>query len=294
MSLETLRQIAAKAQETQAVDMTETTKGGTAVILPAGTYNAVMIDYIEMGKQVQLYQGKPNGKPPALTARIGFEVYGDDGEVAHILAMPMTIASNNEKATCKRIFDRMHAAYPDITHLGLALGRQFRLEITVDESKGKKYNNINWDSITRPANFNPETGKPYVIPALDESKVRGFFWDYPTVETWKGLFIDGKRDDGKSKNFIQEEIISKAVDFACSPLFTLLSTEKLPMDIVPVNEEPPVADTGAEQTAPVPAAPPAPIAPVPAAPVAPPVAPTAPIPPQADDAPFDGGVPAQQ
>ena len=48
-----------------------------------------------------------------------------------------------------------------------------------------------------------------------------FLWDRPTKEDWDSLFVEGKWDNGDSKNYVQEKIL-EATDFEGSPLHQLL------------------------------------------------------------------------
>ena len=260
------------AVNTQAVDMTETSKGGgfERKLLPAGKYNVRFIEYVEMGKHVPTQDGKPSGKPAVPMVRLGFMIYSGDEQVP-LNPYPMQI-SNGEKAKLKILFDRMNAK-KDIKHLAQKLGQAFSVELKVHESKaGKKSNVMEFGTLTDLPKFDPETGEPVKIPALDESMLKLFLWNKPTQETWDALKIEGTNDKGQSKNFIQEDIM-KATDFVGSPLEALLFGE-LPQQSVPAAPAPeaPKPEAPAPEQ-PAPAAPTAPTAP--AAPVAP-VAPTAP------------------
>ena len=114
------------------------------------------------------------------------------------------------------------------------------------------------------------------MPELDASEIKLFLWNNPTKETWDSLYIEGTKDDGKSKNWIQEDMY-KAVDFPGSALDIMLNAGSVPSPAAMQTPTAPAAPTA-------PTAPTAPVAPAasvaPAAPVAP-VAPAAPAAPQA-------------
>lgn len=255
-----------EALEVQDTDMTETGAGGyEKIILPKGTYNLRFIEYIEVGKRIPTHNNKPTGKPAVLNARVGFAIYGPNGEVVYNRPFPMGVY-NSEKAKFKILFDRLNAK-GDIKHMAQKLGQAFRAEVAVEKNKqGKEYNAINFATLQALPKFDPETGNPIQIPALDPKEIKLFLWAKPTQETWDSLYIEGENDKGESKNFIQNDIL-QAADYVGSPLQALLEGS------VPSPESlaPSAPSVPAEQPAPsAPAATAAPAAPsAPAAPVAP-------------------------
>ena len=266
-ALDALNTLVAGAIETQQVDMTQEGTGGGSfekVILPAGEYNIRFTEYVEYGKKIPMFNGAPTGRPPVLNVKLGFIIYGANGEEVRNRT-PLMAISNHEKARFKKFFDRMNVK-GDIKHAAQKLGQAFRVEVTKDVSKaGKEYNGINFDTLKVLPAFDPETGEKIVLPELKADEVKLFLWNNPTKETWDALYIDGvNAKTGKSKNFIQEEILS-AADYNGSALQQLLE------GAVPAPESLVVEAPAA------PAAPVAPVAaPAPAAPVAP-VAPMAPV-----------------
>lgn len=206
--------------ETQSVDMTETgTGGGEKIILPKGPYNCRMIEYVEYGKIVPTHNGKPTGRPAALNTRIGFCFYGPNGEEVYVRSLKMPI-SNHEKANAKKLFDRMNYT-GTLKHLAQGLNKCFRMELDVQEKEGREYNTMKFETLSPLPKFDPETGEPIVLPEFDAEQIKLFLWSNPTKETWDALYIDGTDDKGKSKNFIQEDIL-KATDYEGSPLQALL------------------------------------------------------------------------
>lgn len=247
-----------EAIETQEVDMTETGSGGyERIILPAGDYNMRFVEYIEVGKRTPVYNGKPTGRPPMLNVRIGFVIYGPNGEEVKYRTFAMAV-SNSEKAKFKILFDRLNRK-GDIKHAAQKLGQAFRGEVLLEKKGDKEYNTINWGSLNALPKFDPDTGEAIEIPALKTEDLKLFLWNKPTKETWDSLFIEGTNDKGESKNFIQEDIL-KAVDYVGSPLQSLLEGG------VPTPESlaaPSATSAPVETVAPAaPAAPTAPTAPV--------------------------------
>lgn len=269
-TLDALNSLVAAAIETQSVDMTETAQGGDYedVLLPKGEYLGYFTEYVEIGKRLPTKGGKPTGKPAAANVRVGVVVFGPNGEQKRIRPFPMSI-SNFERAGFKKFFDKLNYD-GGIKHAAQRLGQPFVFPVDehVSKASGKKSNVVDLSAIRPIPKFDPNTGQPVQMPALDPAEVKLFLWNNPTKETWDSLFIEGTKDDGKSKNWIQEDMYS-AVDFAGSALDIMLNGAGIPGP----------ADMTMTQTAPAaPAAPAAPVAPT--APQAP-VAPQAPAAPQA-------------
>lgn len=250
------------AIETQSVDLTETgTSGGG--LLPAGQAYARMYKYIEFGQQPQEYGGK--AKAPADEFKIGFKLYGGaEGcyNDRYIDSFELAV-SNNAKAGAKKAFDKLNWK-GDLKHPAQALGRAFMVTITVkkNETTGKESNRLDLNGIF-PA-INPVDGKEVQLPPLDPSDRKFFFFQAPTPETWADLYVEGKWDDGGSKNKVQEKILS-ALNFPGSKLEQMISGVVLP-DLAPDAPVAPavVVAPAAEVVAPVvaPTAPAAPTAPV--------------------------------
>lgn len=273
-ALDSLNSLIAAELETQTVDMTQTAAGGDFedVLLPKGEYLGYFTEYVEIGKRLPTKGGKPTGKPAAPNVRIGVIVYGPNGEQKRLRPYPMSI-SNFERAGFKKFFDKLNYD-GSIKHAAQRLGQPFVFPVDEHTNKaGKKGNIVDLSGIRPIPKFDPNTGEPVKMPALDASEVKLFLWGNPTQATWDSLHIEGTKDDGKSKNWIQEDMYL-AVDFAGSPLDVMLNGAGIP---APQDMQAPATPTA-------PAAPSAPAAPTaPAAPVAPaaPAAPVAPAAPQA-------------
>lgn len=253
--------LVAAAIDTQSVDLTETgTSGGG--LLPAGQAYARMYKYIEYGQQPQEYGGK--AKAPADEFKIGFKLYGGpDGCYNDRTIDSFELAvSNNAKAGAKKAFDKLNWK-GDLKHPAQAMGRAFLVNITVkkNETTGKESNRLDLNGIY-PA-INPVDGKEVSLPPLDPADRQFFFFQNPTAETWAALYVEGKWDDGGSKNKVQEKILT-ALNFPGSKLEQMISGVVLP-DLAPDAPvvTPAVVAPVAEVVAPVetPTAPAAPVMP---------------------------------
>lgn len=277
-ALESLNALIATELETATIDMTQTAAGGDFedVLFPKGEYYGYFTEYVEIGKRLPTKGGKPTGKPAAANVRIGIIVFGPNGEQKRIRPFPMTI-SNFERAGFKKFFDKLNYD-GGIKHAAQRLGQPFVFPIDEHTSAaGKKSNIVDLGAIRPIPKFDPNTGQPIQMPALDAAEIKLFLWNNPTQQTWDSLYIDGTTKEGKSKNWIQEDMY-KAVDFPGSALDIMLNAGSVPS---PAAMQAPAAPAAAPTAPAAPSAPVAPAAPTaPAAPVAP-QAPQAPAAPQA-------------
>lgn len=221
--LEQIKALAAQAAAT-GPDMNEAQKGGGgARLLPEGYAFGRFVEYIELGKHAQEFQGK--AKEPALEVQIAFALWGqgyqnDDG-TPYILRPFQFAVSRNEKAKAFKLFKALNWQ-GTAKHFAELLGQAFLVKI-VHEAKSKTdatlVSRIDFAGFLPP--LDPVTKAPYPIPEAADDLYQLFLWDYPTKEGWDALYVEGKWDDGKSKNRVQETIMS-ALDFAGSPLQQLL------------------------------------------------------------------------
>lgn len=275
--LQNIQGLVQQAAEVATVDMSQTNTGGGGeqIVLEKGNYLARFIEYVEKGSQLNFFDAS---KPAAPKVRLGFAVFpfetradgtrGVSDNAQFIRTSDLNI-SNHEKATLKGIYNRLNYRNDSTkTHVAMFLGEAFLLGIDKKQNKAKTrfYNTIDTNDI-KPA-LDPMSGQPYAVPNVDDSAYKVFLWDNPTQETWDSLYIDGERDDGTSRNFIQEEILG-ATDYPGSALQQLLEgATSIP---APDAEEAPWEEPAAPVEAPAaPAAPAVPTAPaVPEAPAVP-------------------------
>ena len=220
---------------------------------PAGPTPARFIGYVEVGKRKQKpYQGKD--KPDADEVRLYFEVNGKkhqreitvDGvtkTVTNIITVKVA-KKLDTKAAFFKLFNKMRYGR-DIKHMSQMLGEGFLVNVihNVGEAKDGKpapvYANLKtggeageW-TISAPMYLadplDPESMTKLLVPEVTQN-LRLFLWDKPSKAQWDSLFIDGTRtvkdDKGVerevSKNWLQEDIVTGARNFAGSPLQTLL------------------------------------------------------------------------
>lgn len=196
------------------MDMSQASAGGERYLLPEGNALARMVEYIEVGKQPQNFQGQE--KAPAMEIRIGFALYGEgyqkeDGSPRMISSYSMKL-SNNEKSKTFKMFNKMNAKKTAKSFAQL-LGEPFIVPVKHRSNGKQTYATIDTDNIM-PA-IDPVSRRPYDVPQPDDKYYRVFLWNHPTKETWDSLYIEGK-------NFIQEQCLS-ATDFQGSKLDQMLN-----------------------------------------------------------------------
>lgn len=222
MTLAQIRALAAQAAETGA-DMTQVQKGGGGKLLPVGKSLGRLVEYIEYGNQPQEFEGK--AKAPAPEFRLAFELYdegytNDDG-TPYVIRTFDIAESRNEKAKAFKLFKALNWKNT-ATHFAQLVGELFLVDIIHVTPKGagaKPVSRINLDGFLPP--LDPRSKKPYDAPPLEEKNLQLFLWEYPTVEGWAALHIEGQRDDGTSKNYLQSKILG-ALNFPGSALESLL------------------------------------------------------------------------
>jgi hypothetical protein len=245
-------------------DESEATKGFTATIIPEGVAMFRMIEYIELGKHEVMHQGKPK-KNPYEKVRVGFELFGKkfpaeeievDGKTVlkpFVLRLELT-KSLNEKSSYFKLYKLLNweGKAKHMAQLA-AKNSQGILEI-VHNKKGEGKDEKTYANASK-----KETGWTFRAPFRDEIDADGsptgekvlvnvpkptiptriFLFMKPRLVDWAKLYIDGTKDDGTSKNWLQLKIKS-ALDFAGSPLEALLSGADL-------GEEPPAKGAAKEE-----------------------------------------------
>lgn len=221
-TLAELKALAALAKET-AVDMTEEQKGGGGGrLLPEGYTMARCSGVIEFGLQPQEYEGKPTAD--AEEVQLEFVLYdegycNEDGTPYVVRTWPFKVSrtaqSNAFKLFKSLNWQGLHTTWTDL------IGEPILLKIKHTENKTTKKKSSAIDTLGFLPPINPRTKKPEECPEFDEQFLRFFLWDQPTIECWNLLEIKGENDEGKSKNFIQDKLLS-ARNFAGSALEAML------------------------------------------------------------------------
>ncbi len=241
LTLAEIKALAAQAAET-GENMTEVqTGGGGARLLEPGYSLARLVGYVEYGNQPQEFQGK--AQDPALEFRLTFALYSPG--YANPDGSPYTIKtfnikrSRNEKAGAYLLFKALNWK-GTATHFAELVGEGYLVKI---ENKAGKAVGAKITSRIDLKGFLPPidalSKAPYAIPEVTDDLLELFLWDYPVLESWNALYIDGTNDEGTSKNWIQNQILG-ATDFAGSALEAMLVSSGTKF-IVPVPAQPAVA-----------------------------------------------------
>lgn len=262
------KKLAAEAAEM--TDHTETTSGGDFErrVIPEGVTIGRFVEYVELGKQPQFYQGKETGQ--VLTARLGFELLHPKKNMHEIEVNgeKVTVSDRHyeyvtvklgEKARFKKLMKAMTYGRDGITHMAQMLNEPFVLTFKHNKSQkdGKEvvYSNLYNDGaygIQPPKVDDPITGESKEVPVPEATQdIKIFLWDNPTKETWDSLYIAGTRTvkdpKGKetevSKNWLQEKIL-EARDFSGSSLEDMLTgSEELTKAVDKAEAQPKAAVT---------------------------------------------------
>lgn len=269
-------------------DMTKAQTGGGGDYTPpaAGPCGLRLVAYIELGKHVERFAGKPDTVKPKVA--MVFELSGpnhpphvsEDGTVTPIRVTVEENYSLNDKANFFKLFTKMNYA-GTATHMIQLLGEAYLG--TVVHRKYKKKSDpadpAQWTGVAvelkakdtgytirppRRAKIDEATGMELaefipinVAPAI--TPLKGFLWDYADMAQWACIFIDGQWPERKdaagvvtsparSKNVWQDQI-KRAVNFQGSPIYSVLAAAGADLDI-PDSVRP-----GDEEPDPVPATP---------------------------------------
>lgn len=297
--LNALKTVVATAVESAVMtDMSVQSAGGQGgKLYPEGYAFGRLVAYVELGDIVQEFNGE--AKAPAPHMFLGFAIWGagyqnEDGSPGYITTYDLSL-SNNGKAKAFKLFKKLNWK-GGATTFAQMLGDGFLVKIVHHTAKApgsKPRSIIDVEGFLPPIDVVSQA--PYTIPDAPDSMYKLFLWDTPTPETWATLFIDGKRDDGTSKNWLQAKV-QEATNYVGSPLDIMLGGVAVPSLVAGVAPTAPVTAPVVSPAAPVvvpevaaPAVAAAPVAPVvqpvavvvnvPNTPVvaAPVVAPTAPV-----------------
>ena len=259
----------ARAADAEAeVDMNVEGAGFVRELAPAGPTLARLVGYVELGSHVDTYEGKP--KAPCRKFRLSFALLGPkhidaDGKPRIMHSKSLNIMTD-AKAIAFKTFAKMNYLKKAKSFSGL-LNEVYLISVVhVPDKKDPNtiYDNLDLSSIAAP--IDPLSGATYSAPEVPEEMFNWFLFDKPNPEQWKKLFIEGTREDGTSKNWLQD-LIMRAVDFPGSAL------EQMLVGGVPTPQELAAPAAAPVTPAAIPAAPAPASAPVlpaaPAAPVAP-------------------------
>lgn len=220
-------------------DHSEATSGGGGWTPPAaGRGTARMVHYIELGDHFQKFEGVLKDDPDPLV-RIVFELFGkawparkrDDGTEYPVTYSVTLTKSTSTRSKFFKLFSILNEAhgkkYKHMAQMAadnVAMNFEIKHNV-VGEGKNKRtFANVwhggNW--LIGAAEREDEDGE---IIAKDvpeaQSDTLVFLFERPDADDWNALFIDGKNDDGTSRNRIQERIVN-AVNYPGSALEALL------------------------------------------------------------------------
>ena len=204
-------------------DMNEVTTSGFK-IWPEGNAIARLIWYIETGNHAQKDHKSGVMKAPTPQMKMAFAMFSpsytqDDGSPGIIISYDTTI-SQSEKANATKIFKKMNWK-GTAKHFSQFLTEPFIINIKQrKDATGKVVGSyVDLKEISAPVE--PLSKQPYSCPEVSTDLLKLFMWDTPTKEMWDSLYIDGTREDGSSKNWLQEQIM-KATNFPGSPIEQLI------------------------------------------------------------------------
>jgi hypothetical protein len=286
-------------------DLTKPSSGGGDFAPPAeGPTRLRLVSYIETGVHKTMFKGAPKVKP---RSELTFELSGpkheprklDDGTLIPFRITVKEVVGTTARNGYIKLFNLLNTEGKAKNFLGLLIDGAWRGNVSHYKFKSHDGSDrvvaqLKKDGAYQisPVSFeDPESGELRTVsvpPAITEPRV--FLWDYPDLEQWDSLYIDGTRDDGTSKNYIQEKIKS-AENFVGSPIYNLLIESGRADEAEPIQgaadedeegDEKPAAqslETAAPAPAPAPAKPaaakPAAAAKAPAKPAAPKAKPVA-------------------
>lgn len=231
-------------------DLTKPTAIGEGFAPPAeGPTRLRLVSYIETGVHRTVFKGSPKIKP---RCEVTFELSGpkhepkvlESGEKIPFRITVKEVVGTTAKNGYIKLFNALNTDGTAKNFVDLLLDGAWRGIVSHFKFKG----NDGQDRIVAqlkkdgayqimPVSFeDPETGEVRTVavpPAITAPRV--FLWDYADLDQWDSLFIDGTRDDGTSKNYIQEKIKS-AENFVGSPIYNLLIEAGREAETVPAGK----------------------------------------------------------
>lgn len=234
--------------KTQGPDMSKA-KGGTGgggsdyTPPPQGPVLLRLVGYIETGKHEGTYHGETKLKDKV---KLVFECHGKNYPNNDRITITETL-SLHEKSNFRKLFLAMRGSDESITHMSELLGSAFRGKITHRsfngrDGKPRTFANLKDASgytIGPPVVEDPESGEIRTIPVPEpKTELKLFLWDFADQAMWDSLYIDGTYGEGRSKNVLQEEILS-AVNFKGSALDRVLNGGSLESALEQAEATPP-------------------------------------------------------
>ena len=234
--------INAELEATQ-INMNQPSQGFERVVLEAGQYLGAIVAYIDLGDQEERYKNEVKGVFPCVRMEVAVFPVGEDGTLSKdpvIIPERELFIKTNERAKSFIAFKALNYQNdPKFRHFAQAFMRPYLFTVAkrVSKTTNKPYNTIDWAK-TQPA-VDPMTRKPYQLPEVDDKFKVVFLWNNPTKQMWDKLYIEGEFEDGRSKNFIQEQIIN-AKNFHGSAVDLMLRSggKPLPNPTQPVQKAP--------------------------------------------------------
>lgn len=220
-----------------AEDVSGSTGGGGMTFEPPREGMALMrmCSYIELGVYDTEWKGTHKEKEKVLVEfellHADHQITGKDGRFIgnHKVTVRLN-KSGFEKSNYMKVFNKLnydgsvHVQDNKVPSLSKFLGKAFLGQIYHNVWKEKTYANLDKDgeysfSAPQMALADEATGmptgkyRPITVPEMNV-KPKLFLWESPGMskanyhEMWDTLYIEGERDDGTSKNWIQELILS--------------------------------------------------------------------------------------
>jgi hypothetical protein len=238
--------------EAENIDQNEVSSGGEYELPKAGRAFMRLVEYVELGSHQEDFQGVPKKSLTPL-CRVTVELSGKNYPAADVegVKFPMRMGftmgiSSNDKAKFYKLFRALNGMHGNkYKHMAQMAADNIAFIGTIShnsngkEGKDKReYANL-WDNSQWPVEapmkriFNEDDEEDTegtlvpltVAPALSPTRI--FLFNAPRLVDWAKLYIEGTREDGSSKNWMQDLILS-AGNFNGSALDALLQDIPVP------------------------------------------------------------------
>lgn len=219
-------------------DQSEEKVGGTFTPTPEGKGTARLVGYVELGDHFVKYKGEDKDYPEA-RVRLTFELSGknfppretEDGDRPWLHNETLSISASTRSKFFK-LFNILNDAHGNqYKHMAqmAADNVEMNFEVrhnVVGEGKEKRtfvnvWHGGNW-LIGAPEREDEdgEIIRKAVPEAISDTRI--FLFNRPDIDDWNALYIEGQRDDGSSKNWLQELILNSQ-NYPGSALESLLN-----------------------------------------------------------------------